>query len=801
MGKTMSNLDDSRTPQWVPDAPGCPGIAPTWTSSAKDAVGCALGLSRLWFTTGFGILNEVYYPRVDLPQIRDLGFIVADGRGFWSEVKRLQNYTVNFVAPGVAALEICHEHPRYTLRLRISPDPRRDVLAIEVRLDGDAQLRPYVLLAPHLGATGHGNRAMVGRHRGRCVLLAEQGPFALALAAVDQDQRDALGAASAGYVGHSDGWQDFARNGALTWRYPAAGPGNVALTGELPRRAVLALGFGSSLSAAATLAISSLLQPFDTLLQHQTADWEAWQARRSERFAVPLDLPDSLRRQLQVSAMVLRTHLDKTYPGAMVASLSVPWGDTGEERGGYHLVWPRDLVECAGALLALGAEEEARDTLRYLIASQYAAGHWSQNQWLGGKPFWSGIQLDETAFPVLLAAALDERDGLGGIEVGAMVRQALAFIALQGPVTQQDRWEENNGINSFTLAVCIAALVAGSVFLPEDARQWVLDLADYWNDRLESWTVARDTELAARLGVSAYHVRTAPAEVLQQGAAALRRPLPVRNREDGLILPADEHVSTDFLQLVRFGLRLADDPLILDSLAVVDHLLKVDTPAGPVWRRYNGDGYGEHDDGRGYDGTGRGRPWPLLTGERGHYALAAGQDPLPWLETMAGLANATGLIPEQVWDGPDVPARRLVFGRPTGSAMPLVWAHAEFTKLIVSRHLGAPFDRPRAVWARYKGQRPPHIQRAFWSQMAPIGAIQAGLGLVILLPAPALIHWGVDGWQDTQDLVSVDSGLDFQVAELDTRLLRPGQRVDFTFQWLAPNSWVGCDYQVEIQTD
>jgi len=800
LGKTMGDLDGMKKPQLAPDAPGRPGIAPTWTSSAKDAVGCSLGLSRLWFTTGFGILNEVYYPRVDIPQIRDLGFIVADGRGFWSEVKRLENYAVNFVAPGVAALEIRHEHPRYTLRLRISPDPRRDVLAIEVRLDGDAELRPYVLLAPRLGATGHGNRATVGRHRGRCVLLAEQGPFALALAAVDEHQQDAFGAASAGYVGRSDGWQDFARNGALTWRYLSAGPGNVALIGELPRRAVLALGFGSSVSAAATLAISSLLQPFDTLLQHQIADWEVWQARRSERYALPLDLPDSLRRQFQVSAMVLRTHLDKTYPGAMVASLSVPWGDTGEERGGYHLVWPRDLVECAGALLALGAEEEARDTLRYLIASQHESGHWSQNQWLGGKPFWSGVQLDETAFPVLLAAALDERGGLGGIEVSAMVRQALGFIALQGPVTQQDRWEENSGINSFTLAACIAALVAGSAFLSEDSREWALDLADYWNDRIEAWTVARNTELAARLGVSAYHVRTAPAEVLQEGAAALRRPLPVRNREDGLTLPADEQVSTDFLQLVRFGLRLADDPLILDSLVVADHLLKVDTPAGPVWRRYNGDGYGEHDDGRAYDGTGRGRPWPLLTGERGHYALAAGQDPLPWLETMAGLANATGLIPEQVWDGAAVPARRLAFGRPTGAAMPLVWAHAEFTKLMVSRHLGAPLDRPRSVWLRYQGQRP-RIQRAFWSQMAPIGAIQAGLRLVILLPRPALIHWGVDGWQDARDLASVDSGLGFQVADLDARSLRPGQRLDFTFRWQASNAWVGCDYHVSVGSD
>src|SRR5580700_9212774 len=158
-------------------APGGPGIVPTWTSSAKDMVGCALGISRLWFTLGFGIVNEVYYPRVDIPQIRDLGFIVADGEAFWAEVKRVADYQLRLLAPGVPAVEITHRHPRYTLRLRIAPDARRDVLAIECRLDGDPKLRPYVLLAPHLGATGHGNRAWVARYRNRRALLAEQGPF------------------------------------------------------------------------------------------------------------------------------------------------------------------------------------------------------------------------------------------------------------------------------------------------------------------------------------------------------------------------------------------------------------------------------------------------------------------------------------------------------------------------------------------------------------------------------------------------------------------------------------------------
>ena len=281
------------------------------------------------------------------------------------------------------------------------------------------------------------------------MLRAEQGPFELAVAAADEDQGDAFGRISAGYVGTSDGWQDFSRHGVMTWDYMVVGPGNVALTGELPQRAVLALGFGSGAEAAATLAISSLMQPFDVALQQQIADWEAWQARCAAAGAILLhgssDTLAPIREQFATSAVVLRAHLDKTYPGAMVASLSVPWGDTDNERGGYHLVWPRDLVECAGALLALGAENEAADTLRYLIATQNEDGHWHQNQWLGGTPSWRGIQLDETAFPVLLAAALAERDRLRGIAVTGMVRKALGFIARTGPATAQDRWERERG--------------------------------------------------------------------------------------------------------------------------------------------------------------------------------------------------------------------------------------------------------------------------------------------------------------------------------------------------------------------
>lgn len=781
------------------DAPGAPGIPPTWTSSAKDAVGCALGSSRLWFTIGYGILNEIYWPRVDLPQTRDLGFIIADGQGFWVEVKRLSSYSLRFLASGVPAFEVVHSHPRFTFRLRISPDPKRDVLAVEVDLESDVALRPYVLLAPHLGGKGLGNRAFVGRHRGRGILWAEQGPFALALSAVDERQRDAIVRASAGYVGVSDGWQDFAANGAMTWAYPAAGPGNVAMMAELPHRCVLGLGFGSSRQSAATLAVSSLLQPFQHLLDRQVTDWLSWQDQRCRRCILPPDASVPLQDQLLVSTIVLRTHLDKTYPGAMVASLSIPWGDSGQERSGYHLVWPRDLVQCAGALLALGADSEARETLRYLIATQNADGHWHQNQWLGGMLEWRGVQLDETALPVLLGAALAERQALDGIEVTDMVAAALGFIARHGPATEQDRWEENAGLNAFSLATCIAALVAGSVFLPRPAAQWAVDLADFWNDNVERWLVTHDTELARQAGVRGHYVRTAPEQVLRT-AAALNQPVPIRNRGGDASLPAARLISTDFLELVRLGLRRADDPVIRDTVEVADRLLKVATPSGPAWRRYNSDGYGEHEDGRPYDGSGCGRPWPLLTGERGHFELAAGRDPLPYLEAMAAMASPGGMLPEQVWDQAPILSRRLKPGRPTGSAMPLAWAHAEFVKLLISRQLGYPVDRSDAAWQRY-GSRRRRARCAFWWPHAAISGFPSGAVLTVATTRPALVHWGVDGWQQVADSISENSGLGFFVASLPTQSMRPGQRIDFTIRWLDDNTWIGPDFQVAVRLD
>jgi glucoamylase len=257
-------------------------------------------------------------------------------------------------------------------------------------------------------------------------------------------------------------------------------------------------------------------------------------------------------------------------------------------------------------------------------------------------------------------------------------------------------------------------------------------------------------------------------------------------------------VGTDFLALVRFGLRTADDPRIVATLAVTDAELRTDTPSGPVWHRYSGDGYGEHEDGSPFDGTGIGRGWPLLVGERGHYELESGRDARPYLEAMRRMASAGGMLPEQVWDAAAIPARGLVSGRASGSAMPLAWAHAEYVKLLRSIALGHAIDRPEAAWHRYHGVAP-EAKRATWRFMAQRPAMVAGRVLRLELLAPARVRWTMDGWQTWADLDAGDTGVGVWVADLPgSDRLRPGGAVDFTVWWPDTARWEGRNLRVAV---
>ncbi len=765
-------------------------------------------LSLIWFTLSHGVLNEIYYPRVDQACTRDFGLLVADGHGFFAEEKRDTFSEVSRFVDGVPAFALRNTHatatgepPRFRIHKRIIADPRREVVLQDIRLEnlGPTPLQLYALLAPHLVNGGNNNRAWIGDYKGQPMLFAEGHGTSLALAC----SRPWL-ARSVGFTGISDGWQDISRHFRMEWSYDRAMDGNVALTGQLPAddHTVLALGFGRSPAEAAYRARSSLLDDFDTLADEYTRNWRGWQAGLR-----PLDRHCRGHNTYRISTAVMRAHESPSFPGGLIASLSIPWGAAkgDDDLGGYHLVWPRDLVETAGGLLAAGADAEAIRVLDYLRATQEPDGDWPQNAWLDGTPYWGGVQMDECAFPILLVEMALRLGALPAARAGEywpMVRAAAGFVVRNGPVTGQDRWEEDAGYSPFTLAVEISALLAAAELAePHDpaAATFLRETADAWNDALEGWTYASGSRLATAAGADGFYVRISTPK-LPMAEADLNTPVAVKNRPDGEgLLPACEMVATDALALVRFGLRAADDPRMLATLKVIDHALKVELPAGPAWHRYNQDGYGEHADGAPFDGTGIGRLWPLLTGERAHYALAAG-DPAQanaLLEAMEACGSAGFMLPEQVWDSANIPAHELRLGRPSGSAMPLVWAHSEHVKLLRSLADGAVFDLPPQTVQRYQVQR----QRARvqpWRPEFQPAALPAGRALRVELPEPATVRWTSDGWATMHDQPTVDTGLGVHAAELPTESMASGEHVVFT--WFAHDggAWNGSDVHLPV---
>lgn len=449
--------------------------------------------------------------------------------------------------------------------------------------------------------------------------------------------------------------------------------------------------------------------------------------------------------------------------------------------------------------------DDALRAMRYLETTQEADGHWPQNMWLDGTPYWGGVQMDETGFPLLLVAlawregAFSPRDLPG---LWPMVRRAAGYLARNGPVTQEDRWEEDPGYSPFTLAVEVAALLAAADIarrLGEPAiAQYLEETADAWNASIERWTYATGTPLADRLGIDGYYVRIAPVES-GESSSPLQGYVPIKNQPPtNDRAPASKIVSPDALALVRFGLRDPHDRRIENTVRPIDEMLRVETPHGPAWRRYNGDGYGEHADGTPFDGTGIGRPWPLLVGERAHYELAAGRpaEARRLLGVMEKFANAGGMIPEQVWDGPAIPSRELSPGQPSGSAMPLVWAHAEYVKLCRSLREGQVFDmlpQPRRRYAHGHTSSPLAIWRFnHKSRRQPAGAT---LRLEVL--APATVHWSDDNWRTAHDTQTTDTGLGVHIADLPTNHLGAGSEVVFTFRW-QNDRWEGSDYRLSI---
>lgn len=410
--------------------PGQPGIVPRWTSSAKNGVGTAINSgSRVWFTLSHGIVNEVYYPNIDQANIRDLGFIITDGKEFFSEEKRDTQHEIKFIeqgAPAYVLTNTCHQGCYRTTKTIIA-DPVRDVLIQQVKfeaLKGNLDdYRLYALLAPHIDNQGIDNNGWAGDYKGMQMLFARREGTTLALACSLPFQ-----AVSCGYAGKSDGWLDLRSNFRLTQFYPQATAGNIALTAQIDLAKCegkfrLVLAFGANPEEAGQRARAALLQDFENILDSYLQEWQTFQAS-----CLNLDnLEETKQKEVnlyRVSTMVLKTHEAKRFPGGFIASLSIPWGNARGDKdlGGYHLVWPRDLIESAGGLLAAGQEEEARRAIIYLMSTQEADGHWLQNMWLDGQAYWQGLQMDETALFVLLADTMKRKKrlrNLGSLAGGA----------------------------------------------------------------------------------------------------------------------------------------------------------------------------------------------------------------------------------------------------------------------------------------------------------------------------------------------------------------------------------------------
>ena len=785
---------------------GAPGIEPRWTSSAKEGVGTAYHTScRLWFTLSHGILNEIYYPHVDQPNTRDFQFLISDGETFCHEEKRDLDHLIEYPARDCLFYRLTNSEPRgrYRVIKDVLTDPHLSVLLVHTKLEVfdeslQGKLRLYALLAPHIAGRGAGNSGWCSEIGAVKLIHAQRENVHLIMACSTGFSRR-----SVGYVGFSDGWQDLMHNFKMDWEFQEAIDGNIAATGEVnlvdDGEFTIAVAFGRSYQSAATKLFQSMAEPFESHRQDFIRQWQ--RAVVNPEFDFSTDTSDG-GGMYRLSRCVLLAHEDKVFQGAIVASMSIPWGETkgDTDLGGYHLVWTRDLVQSASALLATGQASTPLRALIWLAAIQRPDGSFPQNSWIDGTAYWSGLQLDQVALPILLAWRLHKHDALGLFNPRVMIVRAAARLILQGPVTTQDRWEENAGYSPSTLATVIAGLASAAEWAKEfgkmDVADFIFAYADWLAAHVDEWTVTTKGELVE--GFPRHYIRINPTDPNTPDPHADPNTAIIQIANGGGLHPARNIVGGDFLLLVRFGIRDANDPLVRDSIEVIDRVLKYDLPQGPGWRRYNHDGYGQKDDGSAFDGTGVGRCWPILTGGRGHYDLAAGHDPKPFIKAMEDFANEGGMLTEQLWDGPDLPDRHMKRGCPTGAAMPLCWSHSEYVSLVRSRHDGVCFARVEPAFQRYVLD-PVQSHYEIWSLRHPLRSVSHGKIFRIILAAEATIVWSIDDWARRNESHTTNRDeLNLWYADFATAEWPQGSVLAFTVFWKRDQRWEDRNWQVSL---
>jgi glucoamylase len=695
-------------------APGGPGHKATWTEADKTGFGTARSRnSNVWFTLQRGRTSEVFYPDLSTPSVRSLELVVT-GHGFTDRQSTdMRHHTSRPDPRSLTFRQVDTDRQgRYRIVETFVTDPGRAALDVRIRfksLDGHAY-RLYALYDPSLANTGMDDS---GGTAGRALVASDAGGD------VDSTlmSRPRFDQTSTGYLGTSDGWTDLKGDQTLDHTYDQAGPGNIVQVGRIAgvtgrgahERARLSLGFGTSATAARTAAHDSLGTGYRAVRTRYDRGWHHW--LRSLK-PVPASAA-GIRREYLASALVVAAAEDKLHPGAFIASPTAPWEwgdevpDVSSPSGAYHLVWARDAYQFGTALWAMGDKAAARRIVHWLFTVQQKPdGSFPQNSDVTGKPVWTSLQLDEVALPIVLAH-LVRRDGPSTY---AHVKKAADFIAgfvdpdtgRHAPYTPQDRWENQSGYSPNTIAAEINGLVCAADMAMRNgdnasAKRW-LTLADRWKRNVKKWTVTTNGPLSRHR----YFLR-----LTKNGKPNTGKKYAIG---DGGPKAVDQRrvVDPSFLDLVRYGILRPRDRAVRATLPVIDRKLEVRTPHGPFWHRSSFDGYGETRAGHEWRITDSGtfttlgRAWPILTDERGEYAVTTGAPAERYLRTMAAATGPGDLLAEQVWDGRRPTGRACCrLGEGTRSATPLIWSQAALVRLAWTIQRGRPVDEQRVVARRY----------------------------------------------------------------------------------------------------
>jgi glucoamylase len=727
-----------------------PGALSHFDLSRKDCLGTAQNTtSKVWFTIANGVLSDVYYPTADNTNVETMQYIVTDGSTFTDLQTRDTTYTVQLLSKNSQALD-CEvtttaKNGKYRIITDYLTDSNQNTVVMNVQfiaLVGKlSSYKLYVRYDPSINGNGGGGSGNGGGDNGTIdTSTGHNIPIAFdtntASQAVNRTYAvpvySALDASipftqvSNGFVGQpSDGLVQLDASHSLTALYSQATNGNLVQTSQADlskgSNFMLALGFGTVQADAVSAAEASLATKFNKIQKSYESGWDAYDngltAPPPQFKGVTGKQWHQLVAEYYLSANVVKASEDKTFPGAIVASLSSPWGQAvsaGDPNnlffGSYREVFARDVYEAWTGLLLDGDLATARDVVNFLFKKQQQAdGSMPRNSLLNGKtaPDSFGTQLDEASYPIIMAYQLGMTDN--SLYLNHIV-PAANFVISHGPAFGVERWEEQDGYSPSTISAEIAGLVAAADIAKvngdtKSAQVW-LGVADDWQRSVEGWTVTTTGPLASH----PYFIRLS-----KTGDPNAAISYNVGN--GGPTLDQRSVIDAGFLELVRLGLMPSNDPAVTESLPVVDATIETNTASGLGWHRYNGDGYGDAaSNGHPWapTGQGTGHVWPLLTEERGEYDVSTGQasTAVTLLSTMQNFASGIGLIPEQDWElpnlapspyGTDPTVASIGFqnGQPAGSAAPLTWSAGVYVRLMRDLTTNKLLEQPANTFNRY----------------------------------------------------------------------------------------------------